>query len=272
MDSLPDNLGDLMDAHAEAGLRFYNEKIKESLPMNPTRLSHWFPLVANAGLAVPRTIIVPGLSTEELWGIADGKRPASMDRIADAINDAGDSVGWPCFLRTGLTSYKHDWQESCFLSSPLFTERHVANLCNFSMMADFIGLDCSEFVVRELLQTVSSFAAFNGMPVAREVRFFFEGGRISGYQPYWPEESIETPSVEDWRSKLACVQTFTRDEIAHIAGFALIAGQAASTSGLCSDWSVDFLYVIDRGWMLIDMAEAGNSYRSPDFTRYSFGI
>jgi hypothetical protein len=256
-------IGAAMTKHATEHLQWYQEHKDDPLPPNPNALSHWFRLIQAAGLPVPKTIIIRGLSRAELWSMDDGARQENLiNTIIPLVKSWGNEIGYPCFLRTGLSSFKHQWSKTCYLAGPDDAEKHVDNLCFSSLLND---LDCDEFVVRELLDTVWAFTAFDGMPVAREMRMFFEGGRVTGYQGYWPEDSILDPSRADWRGRLEAMQKFTDDEIARNAAMAELAGQAATLGGLCSQWSIDFLETKDRGWLLIDMADAEHSYRSPDF-------
>jgi hypothetical protein len=58
-------------------------------------------------------------------------------------------------------------------------------------------------VVREMIPTTPVFTAFAGqMPVTQEFRVFADSGKILGYQPYWPKDSIQEPSREDWEAAL----------------------------------------------------------------------
>lgn len=244
--------------------------------MNPTMLSHWCPLIKAAGLPIPDTTIIPGLTAEETWDWADGDAPpSSLGKIAETVRAAGEAYGFPCFLRTGLTSGKHDWNDTCFLRDPRTVEAHLYQLVEFSCMADLIGLECSEFVVRKLLPSISVFTAFKGMPVAREIRYFYEGGRISGWAPYWPADSIQNPSRDDWRERLEVLQAFTSRDLETTAALAERAAVAASSGGLCADWSIDLLHVRDGSefgaWFVTDMADAARSYRSPDFRKVDEG-
>ena len=238
--------------------------------MNPTMLSHWCPLIKAAGLPIPETTIIPGLTPEETWNWTDGIVPPSLGRIAETVRAAGEAYGFPCFLRTGLTSGKHVWNDTCFLRDPRAVEAHLFQLVQFSCMVDFTGLECSEFVVRKLLPSISVFTAFNGMPVAREIRYFYEGGKLSGFQPYWPADAIQNPSKKEWRERLETLQTFTPRDFATTAPLAERAAMAAASGGLCSDWTVDLLHVRDGSdfgaWVVIDMAAATQSYRSTDFS------
>lgn len=226
-----------------------------------TRLSYWFPLIRDAGLPVPKTVIIPALTEKEEGAlydlIGDGTPWPAFEDLCDTIADAGDLVGWPCFLRTDYTSAKHSWREACFLPDRANVGRHVHNIAEFSAMADLMGLPMDRWVVRELLKTEPSFVAFDGMPITREFRVFVKDGAVEHFQPYWPPDAIEGhTSTADWRVRLDALNAIPEDEKTAVVALALSANKAVP-----GFWSVDCLWVPTRGWFITDMAEGEKSYR-----------
>ena len=233
-------------------------------PDDVTRLSYWFPKVRDAGLPVPATAWVDVSSEEQddlVAMVGDGKEARLLDRLCDRIWAAAETLGIaPYFLRTDYTSAKHDWKRTCYLPSRAVLPSHVACLVECSLMANIMGLPIDRFVVRELLPTVPAFHAFNGrMPITREFRIFVRDGVIEHLQPYWSPDVFSndrTAWVSNWRllletlSKLdeferGMLELWTRKASAAVPGF----------------WSVDWLWVPVRGWVLTDMAEGSQSYR-----------
>jgi hypothetical protein len=221
------------------------------MSQNPTCLSYWYPRIRYAGLPVPRTLIIhaPLLLTYE------DVPTAGLDDLLWQIDAACGRVGYPAFLRTGLTSAKHDWKESCFIAAHSNIASHVNQILEYSEMVDFLGLDCSVWAVREMLPTKPMFHAFNGMPIVREFRFFVEDGKVTHVQPYWPADSIQRPDVPDWEARLAHASEITQEERGVLSDMARTAN--AYVPG---DWSVDFLET-ENGWYLTDMAVAAESFR-----------
>jgi len=228
-----------------------------------TNLAYWFPLLVDAGIPVPRTILVDGPS--DMTSLLDGHAPAGYAVFLAALGDAADTLGYPAFLRTGLTSGKHEWAKTCFLPSRADLAIHVWSICEYSAMADFLGLPASVWAVREMLPTAPAFTAFHGFPVTRERRYFVKDGVTTFHHPYWPPHSILNPSVSDWEERLAILNHETPEEIAELTTLAERVGRA-----IPGYWSVDFLWTTTRGWVCIDMAEGDRSFRWDDYRRIDY--
>ncbi len=168
---------------------------------NRTCLSYWFPLIEAAGLPVPRTEIVR--TSCELMSLLDGETPDGFVRFRKDLMAAALYTGLPCFLRTGFTSHKHQWRDTCYLSCEEDLDRHVFKLIEFSAMCDFMGLATDVWAVREMIPTTPAFVAFQGMPIVREFRVFTRDNRVSCIHFYWPffrpwvASVIEGPNLRD---------------------------------------------------------------------------
>lgn len=170
----------------------------------------------------------------------------------------GDEVGFPLFLKTSFTAAKHYWRESCFMpnAQPQTVLRHLAELCMYQSMSPHPY--SPSLVVREMIKTAPAFIAFDGgMPVTKEFRVFSDSGKVSGYQPYWPELSIQKPSIEGWREALVGIKEPSAQQLAE-----MVETAKAVTEKLGGYWSVDFLADKDGQLWLIDMAEGNLSYRN----------
>lgn len=225
-----------------------------------TRLSYWFPFIEDAGLPVPKTRLIRATAGEEavMWKFFDGKGCASdieglVSRIKEATTELG---GFPVFLRTDLTSAKHDWKHSCYVDSPDVLLQHMLRIAEFSACASLVGLPFDTWVVRELLPTTPLFVAFQDMPITREFRFFVRDGKVEHVQPYWPPDSIRNPQRENWREILKKASALSSAE--HDLLFELSCKANIAVPGF---WSVDWLQTSSGEWVLIDMAEGEKSYR-----------
>lgn len=226
-----------------------------------TCLSYWFPKIEAAGIPVPKTEII---TTEvDLDLLLDNQMPEGFSQFVAAIQSAGDRLGYPCFLRTGHTSGKHDWLRTCYLDHPCPNNigRHIVNLVEFSACADFFGLPTQVWAVRELLKTESTFHAFWGLPITKERRYFIRDGKVEHHQPYWPPSAIAGHTQEPkWQELLADLNADTPETLEALTR--LSEQVAVVMEGY---WSVDWLWTSDRGWVCIDMAEGEKSYRyTPD--------
>ena len=238
-------------------------------------LSFWFSKIEDGGLPVPKTEIVP--APPGIGAVLDGLEPVGWAGFVAELRLAANHVGdFPIFLRTGLASGKHRWERTCFVQSHEFLGRHVVALVEFSAMADLMGLPCDVWAVREMLPTtpVLTLPAYGNMPLCREFRCFVRDGDVLCVHPYWPWRAVERgfqyvtsedpwteepvhdvpPGVRDtWRN--LCVRGKHECEIRSLAS------RAGTAVG--GEWSVDVLET-ERGWVVIDMAEASRSWHWPD--------
>ena len=238
------------------------EKQEEELEKNPpkkresiTCMSHWYPKIEGK-VPTPKTHIKI-YGWQDFWPLMDGHRPEKMDDLINFVKTSGEDVGWPLFLRTGQTSAKHCWNDTCFVKEPKEIEAHINKICQFSFVAD---LDTDVWVVREMLPVRPVGYAFRGeMPITRELRYFVNGGVIECIHPYWPEEALEGNWVETPKSGAypKAIHEFSTEEMNETGEIAKICGEA-----LGGKWSVDILST-EKGWYMTDMAEAHKSYHFP---------
>ena len=230
-------------------------------------LSYWFPKLLELGISVPETYVcsIPRelmlakplcgeTFTEEEQRLVDGL-------IAD-LTVAAERIGFPVFLRSGWTSHKHGWKDSCYVERADQIRSHVMNIVEFSEMVDVLGLPTSVWVVRKMLEPITFFHAFNGMPVNLEVRLFAGPHGLYCYHPYWPKEALESrsaqPDNENWESlfeilRIKCVER----------GPELFDDSVKIAQALGGDWSIDWLLTKEDKWYCTDMAPAAISYHWP---------
>lgn len=215
-------------------------------------ISFWYPILDRIGMRTPDTKLF--FADRAIGKIVDGEEVSEFKHLVAEIGKARESFGSEAFLRTGQTSNKHDWSDTCHLTAKSDVGEHVASLINFSMMVD---LPYTTFAVRRMIPTAALTVAFRNMPIAREVRMFVEGGRVVCAHPYWPTEAFEHESDE----------TVTSDQLAQLQAMPDITElnmMAEYTSRHFEGaWSVDFLEDIDGTWWLTDMAVASTSYHWP---------
>lgn len=225
-------------------------------------LSNWFPKVAATGVLVPDTAIVKTAARLPEWvcGEANEEVKASVDALVNELTEAAEKVGgFPVFLRTGQTSAKHYWRDTCFVERAEDMASHVTQIATFSEMADMIGLPCDVWAVRRIIETKPMFEAFQGrMPIVREFRAFVEGGRVHCIHPYWPRDSIREPSIKEWAEVLNAMNDLGQDA----PRLAQIALQASFN--LSGAWSIDMLFDAKGDVWVTDLADAGSSWHWPE--------
>lgn len=203
-------------------------------------------------LHTPKTVLL--YADHEIGHIVDGKKVFSFDKLVEEITEARDSFGGYAFLRTGQTSNKHEWKETCYLTPESNVDNHVAELINFSMMVD---LPYQSWAVRKIIATNPITTAFDGdMPIAREVRLFAEGGKLICAHPYWPEEAFTGTFSSDDR-----VTPEQIEQLAEMPDMEELTKLVEHVSEhFMYPWSIDFLQDTEDRWWLTDMALAHTSY------------
>ncbi len=224
---------------------------------DPTCMSYWLPKLEAADVPVPLTVLVPMApdAYADVFNVFEGKplRGPATDFLRKLEVTAG-AIGYPAFLRTGMTSGKHGWARTCYLTDPAQLLSHVASLVEFSECASLLGLPCDWWAVRELLPTIPLAVCprYEGMPACREFRCFVADGEVICMHPYWPTEALERGGVTD-PERIAAQLASCPDEPAVRA----LAARAGAAVG--GEWSVDVLETA-RGWFVTDMAEAAKSW------------
>ena len=231
---------------------------------NKTCLSYWYPRVCTLpGILTPRTLVFTkdcksGMPVNALFKEFGGEtiskeEEKDITHFINALATAGHEVGYPCFLRTGLTSGKHEWVKTCHVERAGAMSSHVYRLVDTSLCVD---LSFNVWAVRELLPTQPAFHAFAGMPICQEYRCFGKDGKFLCIHPYWPEDSIRDPApARGWKKKLkemSEIQWPTKGLLSHKT--------EQVTKALGGYWSVDWLWVPGKGWYLTDMAEGEVSF------------
>lgn len=238
--------------------------------MDKICLSYWWPRLQASGVPVPRTLIV---ETEiNLLAVLDGNVVPGFADFIEQLQRAAAEMGYPCFLRTGYGSGKHQWPETCYVALSDSMANHVARLVEWSHTVDLLGLPTNVWAVRELLPTSPWFYAFRNMPICRERRYFFQDGQVVCHHPYWPAEAIEasiSPAGNyGWRSMLDTLNQEPADEVAMLAAMTETVAAAFADTGV--GWSLDWLETA-QGWYAIDMAPAEVSWHWPGCNKLEAG-
>ena len=234
------------------------------MSINPTCITHWYPALLDLGIPTPRTVIVElesGL-TEMCYGKQDQATESRIELSIAQITAACDQIGYPCFLRTGLTSGKHDWEKTCHVPNRDSLPKHIYNIVEYSEMVDIVGLPSNVWAARERLPTAPLFTAFYGkMPITREFRLFVRDGKRDHIQAYWPPDSIERPSVGNWEELLYVASHIADGELQYLTAQSERIGER-----LGGYWSIDWLETKDGQWFCTDLAEGDKSFRWNDNT------
>lgn len=228
-------------------------------------LSAWFPFLKDADVPVPETKIVSiGYDAREaLLHLLNGHTYPAKLVVAYLLQEA-KVFDLPLFMRTGQTSAKFYWNETCYLEKWEDFFGHVDGLLEFSVISQ---LPIEEWVFREYIPVMERFRAFQGnMPVSHEWRYFFEDGEVICGHPYWPYGAFEGYQKT----------SLPKDEVKKIVGamaasIVPVLGQKTQQvadhfqkEGMTQAWSLDWMQSEEGTWYAIDMALAKDSYHDPE--------
>jgi hypothetical protein len=234
-------------------------------PADLTSMHYWWPRLRRTGVPVPQTFAHYVDDTEEFVGVIDGKPPSpSLLRLASWIREVAHDTGWPLFLRTGQTSAKHYWRDTCFVTRDSNLVQHIHDILEFSLIADPRGLPFDYWYVREFLDLEAHFTAFADMPVAKEFRAFIDAGEIVCLHPYWPEEAFEHRPETERAAFLGNRERLESLSASQESDLRETIGKITEMFRRDGPWSVDCcLNAQDGLWYVTDMAQAASSYHWP---------
>ncbi len=232
-------------------------------------MNYWFPKLVEIGVPTPKTVMIDmdRVSTKFVEGMREmfWMRELNEEQIKALVTfrkileEMGHRIGYPFFLRTGQTSYKHEWSKSCFVQNQALLMKHAQTIAEYSIMAALKGgLPINVWAVRKIIETEPIFEAFLGqMPITKEMRYFFKDHEILCSHPYWPEHALEghVHKDKDWKEKLSGLNTLLDEDAALLKK--LTEKVALRFDGY---WSLDWLKGKDGQWYAIDMATGDDSY------------
>ena len=240
----------------------------------------WYPLIKDL-VPTPKTVMIPLKGELEDLDEALCYRPTkdpAMRNLADSAIEAVHSLGgYPVFVKGDESANKHDWVESCYVTSDEQMEKGIKNMLEFTFMV-MMGPDFRGVAVREFLNLDWKFHAFSGMPIAREFRFFIENGYVQCWHPYWFPACMQRVDDEDWLPKLREIQKLSFEELDLLDKYSRTISKAVEPLGAKDNyWSLD--YCIDKKdvWYLTDMAYGPDSYHyatcthAPEQMRKQYG-
>lgn len=227
--------------------------------LNPNSALIWLPAIQAAGLPVPRTEIVR-YNPQHLFPILDQQKYDDAFPV-DEMRGACERIGFPMFLRSDLSSAKHSGLKAWKVESQ---DQLIGSVCRTfeDNELKWIASDTRAFLLREFLPLKHSFTAFNGLPIARERRFFVDQERVVCSHAYWPEKAFERQIglPEGWQADLAELSfPPTPGDLDMLHRLSLKAVRAIGSGA----WSVDWAQDVNGKWWLIDMATAESSWH-PD--------
>ena len=222
-------------------------------------ITFWYPRLFHLKFPMPKTIII--YTNVDMERFSCGEEPEGLDEFLKEIKSAVKKIGLPVFLKTGYTSNKHDWENSCFIPDLKDLKGHIFNLVEFSAIPTIDRfMTCDFWAVREIIKTKPYFTYFSGeMPIMKERRIFVRNGKIECCHSYWPEEVFK--GIE--KKKFDQLDKLTKKDAQ------IVLGMAQYVANLFQGyWSCDFLKGENEQWYLTDMAIGEKSYHQRHFKNY----
>lgn len=229
-----------------------------------TNLLYWYPVLQELQIPTPETKIVLATDQviEELVRASGDGAPMTevVTPFFTTLKKCAEDLGFPCFLRSGYTSAKHDWENTCLINSADDIVKHVLQICLFSLTVGII--DLSTWVVRKMLPVVScgNVERYGKMPIVKEFRVFAYNGKFICIHPYWPYETLadEFGAPVMTQKAWSVLSDFNRADYEAMVGMAMRVSEALPEH----PWSIDFIKT-KNGWYLTDMARESRSYHWP---------
>ena len=220
----------------------------------------WFPRIQKAGLPVPKTMFIP-YNYRAILPIFDGLDCEEYNKLYYGVENAAKQLGMPCFLRSDVTSAKHQGPTAYKIEGIENLNEQLYRTLEETELKTFMHYQKPKaLMVREWLNLKHTFTAFHGLAISREWRVFADPFRVICAHPYWPEEAIQGHTDDpDWQKKLADLQMISPPQLISMGEHAIRAAFAVGGG----EWSVDFAEDVNGKWWLTDMALADSSYHWP---------
>ncbi|VVB51742.1 Uncharacterised protein [uncultured archaeon] len=223
----------------------------------------WYPLIKDI-VPTPKTMMIEQSKDFDSFEAALGEGNSldpEMQRLVNEADKAAQQLGgYPVFMRSDYTSHKHDWVDSCYVTSKESLQCGIANILEFTLMTEILGF--RGVVIREFLDLPHEFHAFNGMPVSQEFRYFVKNGEVLCRHPYWMPAAMQRVDceLEEAIPKLKKIQVLPELTKQLLDSYAVAISKAVTCLNAPDNcWSVDFCFARGRGWMVTDMAVGEDS-------------
>lgn len=226
--------------------------------MNRNSALIWLPKIEEANLPSPKTLIV-NYNHHSILNIFDNLPCKEFDDLIVSVGQKCDEIGYPCFIRTDLSSAKHSGPGAYKINEPKEIGHVLYATIEDNEMKFWLEKEQPmAILVRDWLDLESPFTAFSGHAIAREWRFFADSEKVICFHPYWPEDSLQFynhSEPDNWKEKLAELHK-EPDDLQELKSMAVIGAVFYG----CGTASVDFAKDTKGKWWLTDMAVAEDSY------------
>lgn len=235
---------------------------------SPNSALTWYPAMAQAAdettVEVPETEFVDIPEMDVCARYIDGENPDEFP--FDVIAEDAESLGYPVFVRTDITSAKHHGLDGYRARD----EDELRVAVRWALEANYMAMGTphpSAIMLRDWIELDYGFhddrrrITDEGVRIAREFRFFADPEMVRCQHFYWPEDSMQDPDRDDWREQLVELSKIGEYELDELCEYAEACVEHAPGDVA---WSVDVAADQDGNWWGIDMALAGMSWHPED--------
>lgn len=223
---------------------------------SPNSALVWIPAMERAAdhhedVHVPETVFVDIESEAAAnWIDGDGDRFNFAD-----VADAAESLRYPVFVRTDITSAKHQGMAGIRARD----EDELRTAVRWALESNFMSMGTPQpkaIVVRDWIELSLGFYDDSRMTdskrqIAREFRAFATPDEHLCTHFYWPEDSIHSTECEDWRDRLESMAELDESQEMAMVNYATTVAEIVPKR---APWSVDFAIGSHGSVYAIDMA------------------
>lgn len=232
----------------------------ERSDLSPNSALVWMPVMEataeDYGVHVPDSATVP-IDAKAAFNFVDGD--ASSFNIGE-IESAADSLGYPAFVRTDITSAKHKG----LVGIRARDADELRTAVSWAIEANAMKMGSpwpQAIILREWIDLAVGFydeahITDSKRQIAREFRAFASPKELLCVHFYWPEDSIHDTDADDWQQRL---ESMSKLADADRELFESYATDVAYRVPKADVWSVDFARSARGQWYAIDMALADMS-------------
>lgn len=171
------------------------------------------------------------------------------------VVDAAERLRYPVFVRTDITSAKHQGMAGIRARD----EDELRTAVRWALESNFMAMGIPQpkaIVVRDWIELSLGFyddaqITDSKRQIAREFRAFATPDEHLCTHFYWPEDSIHSTECDDWRERLESMAELSEYEEAVMADYATTVAEIVPKA---APWSVDFGIGSHGAIYAIDMA------------------
>lgn len=173
------------------------EESYEEAVVNPNSFNFWFRRLVGydntSPFKIPETVCFELPFDRWEWLTSDSYKPEDIQEFSNYLNGVLRRSGMKpkeYFIKTGTFSNKFDFEKCHITDTSQLGDKFLDVFYNDMM---FGAGSTPHVVIREFIPSNAKYYIYNGMPLRRELRFFwdFDEGKLLGHSLYWHPEDMK---------------------------------------------------------------------------------